>query len=56
VLSQLLRKDPKYRLGGGERDGQEIMEHPFFYNIDWKSLYNREIRPPFVPKCVFFRM
>lgn len=50
LLSQLLKKDPRFRLGGGERDGYEIMEHPFFYNIDFKKLYNREIKPQFVPK------
>jgi len=50
LLSQLLCKDPKGRLGGGERDGHEIMEHPFFFNIDWKALYNLEIPAPFVPK------
>jgi len=52
LLSQLLNKDPKQRLGGGERDGHEIMEHPFFCNIDWKALYNLEIPPPFVPKVI----
>ena len=50
LLSQLLIKDPKYRLGGGERDGHEIMEHPFFYDIDFDKLFKREIKPPFTPK------
>jgi len=50
LLSQLLNKDPKQRLGGGERDGHDIMEHPFFFNIDWKALYDLKIPAPFVPK------
>lgn len=50
ILSKILIKDPLKRLGGGERDGYEVMEHPFFYNIDWKKLYDREIKPPFIPK------
>jgi hypothetical protein len=33
-----------------QRDGHEIMEHPFFYNIDWKALYNLDVPAPFVPK------
>lgn len=37
-------------MGGGERDGQEIMEHAFFFGLDWKKLYNREIEPPFKPR------
>jgi RAC serine/threonine-protein kinase len=50
ILSKLLIKDPKYRLGGGENDGREIMEHPFFASMDWKKLYNRELKPPFIPR------
>jgi len=50
LLSNLLVKDPKHRLGGGERDGNDIMEHPFFYDIDFDKLFKGEIKPPFVPK------
>eukprot|EP00051_Salpingoeca_urceolata_P032419 m.15663 g.15663 ORF g.15663 m.15663 type:complete len:487 (+) comp5068_c0_seq1:498-1958(+) len=50
ILSKILIKDPLLRLGGGEKDGYEVMEHPFFYNIDWKKLYDRQIKPPFIPK------
>jgi len=50
LLSRLLCKDPKNRIGGGEDDGHDVMHHPFFYNIDWKALYNLEIPAPFVPK------
>ena len=52
VMKSLLVKDPKLRLGGGERDGEEIQEHPFFFGLDWVKLYNREIPPPFKPKFV----
>eukprot|EP00042_Codosiga_hollandica_P046918 m.501579 g.501579 ORF g.501579 m.501579 type:complete len:458 (+) comp57332_c0_seq1:242-1615(+) len=49
-LSQLLEKDPKRRLGGSERDGKDVTEHPFFSTIDFKLLYDRKITPPFIPK------
>jgi len=50
ILSQLLQKDPRLRLGGGERDGRDIQEHPFFFSMDFEKLYNLEIPAPFIPK------
>ena len=49
LLSNMLNKDPRFRLGGGERDGREVMEHPFFFQIDFEKLYNLEIPAPFIP-------
>ena len=50
LLSNLLIKDPRHRLGSGERDGEDIMEHPFFYDIDFEKLFNLELKAPFIPK------
>ncbi|XP_065052422.1 RAC-gamma serine/threonine-protein kinase-like [Rhopilema esculentum] len=50
VLSGLLTKDSKKRLGGGSRDAYEVMEHPFFHGISWDDVYNRKLRPPFKPE------
>jgi len=49
LLTKLIERDPKKRLGGGPGDGQEVMQHPFFAGIDWKKLARREVPPPFVP-------
>ena len=49
ILTQILQKDPRKRLGGGERDGRDVQEHPFFAPIDFVKLYNLEIPAPFVP-------
>lgn len=35
-----------------QRDGHEVMEHPFFADIDFEKLVKREIKPPFAPKLV----
>lgn len=43
-------KDPAGRLGSGEGDGNDIMKHAFFADIDFAKLYNLEIKAPFVPK------
>lgn len=49
LLSGLLERDPKIRLGSGETDAEEIKSHPFFADIDWTKLRDREIKPPFKP-------
>lgn len=50
LLSGLLAKVPKDRLGGGPDDVKEIMSHPFFASINWKELENKKITPPFKPQ------
>lgn len=47
LCSQLLSKDPNKRLG---RQGhEEIMRHPWFYNIDWDMVISDSEKPPFLP-------
>ena len=44
----MLQKDPKMRLGSGERDAQEVKEHPFFSSIDWNKLEQGLLPVPMV--------
>ena len=52
---QFMTKSPAKRLGcvkahGGER---AILVHPFFHDkIDWESLEELKVKPPFKPKIV----
>lgn len=50
ILHGLLNRDPSKRLGSGPRGNKEIMEHPFFTNINWQMLYERKLEPPFKPQ------
>ncbi|XP_050069341.1 RAC serine/threonine-protein kinase [Anopheles maculipalpis] len=50
LLSGLLVKNPKQRLGGGPDDAKEIMAHPFFASINWTDLEHKRITPPFKPQ------
>jgi len=50
LISQLLKVNPKKRLGYGEKDAQKIKEHPYFKDVDWDKYWNREIEPPFIPE------
>jgi len=45
----LLNRNPKHRLGA-TRDAQELIEHPFFADVDWDALGKKNLVPPFKPK------
>ncbi|KAK7072910.1 Serine/threonine-protein kinase Sgk1 [Halocaridina rubra] len=49
ILSGLLQKDPRERLGSGVKDGVEVKRSDFFKTIDWDLAAKRGITPPFVP-------
>ena len=46
LLKGLLERNPNKRLGGGGRDAEEIKEHPYFKDVDWKKVYDKKIKPP----------
>lgn len=45
VVTGLMQNDPRLRLGA-TRGASEIKEHPFFKDIDWLKLANKELEPP----------
>ena len=45
----LLNRNPRHRLGAN-KDAQELIEHPFFSDIDWHALGQKNLVPPFKPK------
>lgn len=49
LLEGLLQKDKSVRLGSGQGDAREIMDHPFFKSIDWEKLYKKGYEPPYNP-------
>lgn len=50
ILQQLLTRDPQRRLGSGPRDALEIMEHPYFADINFDALLGLHIEPPYRPE------
>jgi len=46
----LLNRNPNRRLGAGPTDAEEIKKHPFFDNVDWDKVVNRqyEVPKPFI--------
>ena len=48
LIEKLFVNNPKKRLGYNSAD--EVKNHPFFKDIDFKKVLNKEYKPPFVPK------
>lgn len=52
LIHSLLRVNEEERLGS-KNGVQEIREHLFFRNIDWKQVANLELKPPYKPKVKY---
>ncbi|AJQ14065.1 Pkc1p [Saccharomyces cerevisiae YJM1386] len=50
IFQGLLTKDPEKRLGAGRRDADEVMEEPFFRNINFDDILNLRVKPPYIPE------
>lgn len=46
---KLLIKEPSNRLGSNEADFQELVDHPFFNDINWTDLVEKRIPVPWLP-------
>jgi serine/threonine protein kinase len=49
-MQDLFIKNPEKRLGSGANSLRDFQMHPFLIDIDWQAIYNKNIKPPFVPK------
>lgn len=50
LLNGLLNRDQSKRLGSSATDATDIMSHPFFRDMDWGELRNRQVPAPYKPK------
>ena len=48
LIQKLLIKNPDKRLGSNGAD--EIKNHIFFNGMNWEKLFNKKIKPPFIPR------
>ncbi|ORX77097.1 kinase-like protein [Basidiobolus meristosporus CBS 931.73] len=46
-LTELLHRDPRKRLGAN--GAEEVKSHPYFADIDWERLYNKQVASPYAP-------
>ncbi|MEE6479229.1 hypothetical protein FKM82_012183 [Ascaphus truei] len=49
ICMMLLTKDPRQRLGCGEQAADQVKQHPFLRNINFKRLEAGMMKPSFVP-------
>lgn len=51
VIYYLLKKDPNLRLGS-KNDSQEILNDPFFKDVDINAILKKQVVPPFKPHVI----
>ncbi|CAD8088941.1 unnamed protein product [Paramecium primaurelia] len=44
LIKSLLQRNPIKRLGSGVSDSKEIKQHPYFQDVDWEKVYNKELQ------------
>ena len=52
LLSGLLERDPRARLGNGRDGASEVMRQPFFRTVNWEQMEKKEVAPPFLPEII----
>ena len=50
LLTNLLKKKPEERIGCRSGGVAELKQHPWFKKIDWDMLYDKLIKPPYIPE------
>ncbi|CAK90218.1 unnamed protein product (macronuclear) [Paramecium tetraurelia] len=46
LIKLLLKRNPIKRLGSGVGDSLEIKQHPYFQDVDWEKVKNKELELP----------
>ena len=50
LILKFMERDPSKRFGNLQHGAGDVFAHPWFAEVDWERLYNREIPAPYVPK------
>jgi len=49
VIERLLVKNCHRRLGAGQTGTDDVLQHPWFADLDWDALRNQKVKAPYVP-------
>ncbi|KAH9949285.1 kinase-like protein [Amylocystis lapponica] len=50
LIFKFMERDPSKRYGNLRHGAGDVFAHPWFYEVDWERLKNREIVAPYLPK------
>lgn len=50
LLTRLLHKNPKKRLGSGEGGADEVISHPWFKKTKWEKVIAQTQKAPYRPR------
>ncbi|KDQ56397.1 hypothetical protein JAAARDRAFT_132421 [Jaapia argillacea MUCL 33604] len=50
LILKLMESDPSRRYGNLKHGSGDVFAHPWFREVDWRKLFNREITAPYLPK------
>ncbi|CAD8065274.1 unnamed protein product [Paramecium sonneborni] len=54
LLKALLQRNPAKRLGSGKGDAEEIKAHPYFNDIEWTKVKEKQIKMPILSRKTRF--
>ncbi|KAH9888397.1 kinase-like protein [Cubamyces lactineus] len=50
LILKFMERDPSKRFGNLQHGAGDVFAHPWFREVDWKKLLNREITAPYLPR------
>ncbi|KAI0827697.1 kinase-like protein [Trametes gibbosa] len=50
LILKFMERDPSKRFGNMQHGAGDVFAHPWFREVDWKKLLNREITAPYLPR------
>ena len=50
LIRKLLVIDRTKRIGNLRNGSEDVKNHKWFKEVDWDDVFNRKLKPPFVPK------
>ena len=50
LVKKLLNADRTKRIGNLRNGAEDVKTHKWFREVDWEDVYNKKLKPPFVPK------
>ncbi|XP_065223077.1 cAMP-dependent protein kinase catalytic subunit gamma-like [Planococcus citri] len=51
LLDKIFQPDVTIRLGCGKDGAVELKKHPWFAEINWSAVFDKQITPKFIPTC-----